>query len=86
MHMQDVRLNMYGCVHLVVTISFLNINVDYVVDPLLAGTVYMNSYKYSLHGMNVSNMWPTTKYIPPLPPMKRRMSARPTIKRRKRCF
>ncbi|CAH1448267.1 unnamed protein product [Lactuca virosa] len=32
--------------------------------------------------MNESAMWPPTDYIAPLPPLKRKMSGKPTVKRR----
>ena len=37
----------------------------------------------TIHGMNGSSLWPVTNYIPPLPPLKRRMPGRPTVKRRR---
>ncbi|CAH1432952.1 unnamed protein product [Lactuca virosa] len=33
--------------------------------------------------MNGSDMWPPTDYIPPLPPLKRKMPGRPSIKRKR---
>ncbi|CAH1438468.1 unnamed protein product [Lactuca virosa] len=33
--------------------------------------------------MNGSAMWPPIEYIPPLPPLKRKMPGRPTIKRKR---
>ncbi|CAH1423816.1 unnamed protein product [Lactuca virosa] len=44
---------------------------------------YRNAYKYPLRGMNGSNMWPSTSFIPPLPPLKRKMPGRPKVNRRK---
>ncbi|CAH1448892.1 unnamed protein product [Lactuca virosa] len=44
---------------------------------------YHNTYKQPIHGMNGKNMWPSTDLIPPLPPLKIRMPARPTINRRR---
>jgi len=77
------QLNGYGCVHSVATISFLNRNPEHFVDPLYLGTFFNNTYRYPIFGMNGSNMWPTTNYTPPLPPLKRRMPGRPTVKRRR---
>ncbi|CAH1414959.1 unnamed protein product [Lactuca virosa] len=71
------KLNGYGCVHSVATISFLNRDVGGYVDTMFYGAVYTNTYKYLIQGMNGSNMWPPTDFIPPLPPMKRRMPGRP---------
>ncbi|CAH1413142.1 unnamed protein product [Lactuca virosa] len=47
------------------------------------GAVYKNTYKYLIQGMNGSNMWPPTDFIPPLPPMKRSMPGRPKVNRRR---
>nr|KAJ0193745.1 hypothetical protein LSAT_V11C800445010 [Lactuca sativa] len=38
---------------------------------------------YRMASMNGSNMWPETKYTPPLPRVSRRMSGRPTVKRKR---
>ncbi|CAH1440609.1 unnamed protein product [Lactuca virosa] len=78
------QLNGYRCVHLVATLAYLNITPDGpYVDPMYLATLYHNTYKQPIHGMNGKNMWPSTDLIPPLPPLKRRMLGRPTIKRRK---
>ncbi|XP_023759118.1 uncharacterized protein LOC111907557 [Lactuca sativa] len=45
--------------------------------------IYKNTYKYPMCGMNGSNMWPPTEFIPPLPPLKRKMLGRPKVNRRK---
>ncbi|CAH1444405.1 unnamed protein product [Lactuca virosa] len=44
---------------------------------------FHNTYKQPIHGMNGKNMWPSTDLTPPLPPLKRCMLGRPTIKRRR---
>ncbi|CAH1436434.1 unnamed protein product [Lactuca virosa] len=77
------QLNGYGCVHSVATISYLNRDVGSYVDPMFFGAFYRNAYKYPLRGMNGSNMWPSTNFIPPLPPLKRKMPGRPKVNRRK---
>ncbi|CAI9287734.1 unnamed protein product [Lactuca saligna] len=38
---------------------------------------------WQMNGMNGSAMWPLSEYIPPLPPLKRKMPGRPTIKRKR---
>ncbi|XP_023732226.1 uncharacterized protein LOC111880046 [Lactuca sativa] len=43
----------------------------------------LNGYACPIHGMNGKNMWPSTDLIPHLPPLKRHMPGRPTIKRRR---
>ncbi|KAL7597701.1 hypothetical protein Lser_V15G24582 [Lactuca serriola] len=77
------QLNGYGCVYSVETISFLNRNVGSYVDPMYFGAFYRNTYKYPMKGMNGSNMWPCTNYSPPLPPLRRKLSGRPKVNRRK---
>ncbi|CAH1433783.1 unnamed protein product [Lactuca virosa] len=76
------QLNGYGCVHLVATIAFLNVTPDRpYIDPLYLATFFHNTNKKSISGMNGMNMWPSTDFTPPLPPLKRRMPGRTTIKR-----
>ncbi|XP_023770486.1 uncharacterized protein LOC111919104 [Lactuca sativa] len=75
------QLNGYGCVHSVATISYLNRDVATYVDPMLYDVFYKNTYKYHIHGMNGSNMWLVTEFIPPLPPLKRSMPGRPKVNR-----
>ncbi|CAH1453343.1 unnamed protein product [Lactuca virosa] len=77
------KLNGYGCVHSVAAISYVNRDVEAFVDPLYRTCIYMNTYKYSIGSMNGSAMWPPTDYIPPLPPLKRKITERPTIKRKR---
>ncbi|KAL7607472.1 hypothetical protein Lser_V15G15350 [Lactuca serriola] len=77
------QLNGYGCMHSVATISYLNSDVGNYVDPMYYGAIYKNTYKYPMRGMNGSNMWPPTEFIPPLPPLKRKMPGRPKVNRRK---
>lgn len=73
------QLNGYRCIHYVATLACLNITPDgSYVYLMYLGALFHNTYKQPIHGMNGSNMWPSTEYIPP---MKRRMLGRPTIKR-----
>ncbi|CAI9296222.1 unnamed protein product [Lactuca saligna] len=77
------QMNGYGCVQSVVAISYVKRDVETFVDPLYCDCIYMNTYKYSIKCMNGIAMWPPTDYIPPLPPLKRKMLRRPTVKRKR---
>ncbi|XP_023739034.1 uncharacterized protein LOC111887046 [Lactuca sativa] len=76
------KLNGYGCVHSEATISYLNRDVANYVDPILYDAFYKNTYKYQIRGMNGSNMWQPTKFIPLLSPLKRRIPGRPKVNKR----
>nr|KAJ0185031.1 hypothetical protein LSAT_V11C900497880 [Lactuca sativa] len=66
----------------VATLVFLNVTPDGpYVDPLYLTTFFHNTYKKSISGMNWMTMWPSTTFTPPLPPLKRRMPGRSTVKR-----
>ncbi|KAI3502228.1 hypothetical protein L1887_30260 [Cichorium endivia] len=78
------QLNKYSCVHSIATITYINGTIEAYVEPLYLATFYNNAYKFPLLAMNGSDMWPSTDYTPPLPPNKRTMPGRPTIKRRRR--
>ena len=69
--------------HSVATISYLNRDVGSYVDPMYSRAFYRNTYKYPMHGMNGSNMWPFTEFIPPLPPLRRKIPGIPKVNRRK---
>ena len=76
------QLNENGYVHSVATLTYLNITPDGAyVDPLYLGAFFHNTYKQSISGMNEMSMWHFTNFLPPLPPLKRRMPGRPTMKR-----
>ncbi|CAH1435952.1 unnamed protein product [Lactuca virosa] len=76
------QLNGYGCVHSVATLAFLNVTPDGpYVDPLYLAAFFHNTYKKSISGMIGMNMWPSKNFTALLPPLKRRMSGRPTVKR-----
>ena len=78
------QLNGIACVHSVATLGYLNREYEApYVSAMYLATIYRHAYKYPIHGMNGSNLWPATNFIPPLPPLKRRMPGRPTVKRRR---
>ncbi|CAH1454399.1 unnamed protein product [Lactuca virosa] len=64
-------------------ISYLNRDVEAYVDVMFTTTTYMKSYKYIIATLNGSDLWPHTEYIPPLPPINRRMADRPVTKRKR---
>ena len=68
--------------HSIAIISYLNRDFGSYVGPMLFGVVYRNTYNSPLHGMNGSNMWPCIDFIPPLPPLRRRIPGRPKVNRR----
>nr|KAJ0209995.1 hypothetical protein LSAT_V11C400161160 [Lactuca sativa] len=77
------QLNGYGCAHSIASISFLNRDVEAYVDNMFSTTTFRKAYNYIIAPMNSSHMWPDTNYTPPLPLISRRMSGRPTTKRKK---
>ncbi|CAH1425790.1 unnamed protein product [Lactuca virosa] len=50
---------------------------------MFSSITYMKAYKFRLTPMNGSNLWPTTDYTPPLPPVRRTMRGRPATKRKR---
>ncbi|CAI9292180.1 unnamed protein product [Lactuca saligna] len=71
------------CVHAVVAISYLNRNVEDYVAPWFHTTMFLTCYNHTINPLNGSSMWPEVPYMKPLPPQKRRLPGRPTLKRKR---
>ncbi|CAI9266035.1 unnamed protein product [Lactuca saligna] len=71
------------CVHAVAAISYLNRNVEDYVAPWFHTAMFLTCYNHTINPLNGSSMWPEAPYMKPLPPQKRRLPGRPTLKRKK---
>ncbi|CAI9267628.1 unnamed protein product [Lactuca saligna] len=71
------------CVHAVATISYLNRNAEDYVAPWFHTTMFLTCYNHTINPLNGSSMLPEAPYMKPLPPQKRRLRGRPTLKRKK---
>ncbi|CAI9281394.1 unnamed protein product [Lactuca saligna] len=45
--------------------------------------MFLTCYNHTINPLNGSSMWPEAPYMKPLPPQKRRLPGRPTLKRKK---
>nr|KAJ0228264.1 hypothetical protein LSAT_V11C100040910 [Lactuca sativa] len=70
------------CVHAVATISYLNKNAEDYVAPWFHTAMFLTCYHHTINPLNGSSMWPEAPYMKPLPPQKRRLPGRPTLKRK----
>ncbi|CAI9272588.1 unnamed protein product [Lactuca saligna] len=77
------QLTRYPCMHGYACIASLNMDVEEYVSPWFTTSMYLNCYRYTINPLNGSNMWPHVDYISPLPPKRRRLSGRPSTKRKK---
>ncbi|KAI3765597.1 hypothetical protein L2E82_15635 [Cichorium intybus] len=80
---QIKSLNRYPCVHGVACILYLNMDCQDFVSQWFTTNMFLKSYQYNIMPLNGSDMWPQVDYIKPLPPKKRRLPGRPTVKRRR---
>ncbi|CAI9280218.1 unnamed protein product [Lactuca saligna] len=71
------------CVHAMTTISYLNKNAEDYVAPWFHTAMFLTCYNHTISPLNGSSMWPEAPYMKPLPPQKRRLPRRPTLKRKK---
>ncbi|CAI9288651.1 unnamed protein product [Lactuca saligna] len=71
------------CVHAVAAISYLNRNAEDYVAPWFHTAMFLTCYNHTINPLNGSSMWPEAPYMKPLPPQKRRLPGRPTLKRKK---
>lgn len=69
--------------HGVACISYLNMDCQDFVSQWFTTDMFLKSYQYNIMPLNGSDMWPQVDYIKPLPPKKRRLPGRPTVKRRR---
>ena len=69
--------------HAYAAISNLNRDLEDYVSPWLTTTMSGNAYIYTIKPLNGSDMWSDVDYIKPLPPKNRRMSGRPSTKRKR---
>nr|KAJ0219886.1 hypothetical protein LSAT_V11C200069800 [Lactuca sativa] len=77
------QVSVIPCVHAVVAISYLNKNVEVYVAPWFHTTMFLTCYNHTINPLNGSSMWPEVPYMKPLPPQKRRLPGRPTLKRKR---
>ncbi|XP_023766429.3 uncharacterized protein LOC111914957 [Lactuca sativa] len=71
------------CLHGVAAISYLNHDAEAYVSQSYTTEAYLKCYKYSINPLNSSEMWPDVPYHKPLPPKRRRLPGRPSVKRKK---
>lgn len=76
------QLSGIPCLHAIAALAHLNISAESYVSLWYKSDMFLNAYRYNIQPINGSAMWPNTDYTPPLPPKKRRMPGRPTIKRK----
>ena len=77
------QLTGYPCVHGMAAIASLNLNPEDYVHSCYSKASFLKCYAYTIHPLNDSSMWPTSDYFVPLPPKRRRLPGRPTIKRKR---
>ncbi|CAI9286416.1 unnamed protein product [Lactuca saligna] len=71
------------CLHGVAAISYLNHDAEAYVSQSYTTEAYLKCYKYSINPLNSSEMWPDVPYHKPLPPKRRRLPGRPSVKRKR---
>ncbi|CAI9277663.1 unnamed protein product [Lactuca saligna] len=77
------QLARYPCVHGYAAISSLNRDPEEYVSEWFTTSMYASCYRYNIRPLNCSAMWPEVDYTKPLPPKKRRLPGRPTLKRKR---
>ncbi|CAI9289370.1 unnamed protein product [Lactuca saligna] len=73
----------YPYVHGYAAISSLNRDPKEYVSEWFTTSMYASCYRYNIRPLNCSAMWPEVDYTKPLPPKKRRLPGRPTMKRKR---
>ncbi|CAI9291985.1 unnamed protein product [Lactuca saligna] len=70
------------CEHAVETILYHNKNAEDYVAPWFHTAMFLICYNHTINLLNGSSMWLEAPYMKPLPPQKRRLPGRPTLKRK----
>ncbi|XP_023753694.1 uncharacterized protein LOC111902053 [Lactuca sativa] len=70
------------CVHEVASISYLNKNAEDYVAPWFHTTMFLTCYNHTINPLNGSSMRPEAPYMKPLPPKKKGLPGRSTLKRK----
>ncbi|KAL4583549.1 hypothetical protein LXL04_008127 [Taraxacum kok-saghyz] len=71
------------CVHAIAAMYFDQQNPEDFINPVFSIEKFKSSYDTFLQPMNGINLWHTTPYEKPLPPISRRMPGRPTVNRKR---
>nr|KAJ0208880.1 hypothetical protein LSAT_V11C400179400 [Lactuca sativa] len=72
------------CVHAILAISSLNLDVEAFVSNSYTKTSFLSSYEYNIHALNDISEWPHVEGLhTTLPPLKRRLPGRPCVKRKR---
>ncbi|CAI9293205.1 unnamed protein product [Lactuca saligna] len=71
------------CLHGVAAISSLNQDAETYVSQSYSKEAYLKCYNYSINPLNGSDMWEEVPYRKPLPPKRRRLPGRPSVKRKR---
>ncbi|KAI7725235.1 hypothetical protein M8C21_005641 [Ambrosia artemisiifolia] len=77
------QLSGIPCVHTVAALTFINKDPENFVSFWLKKDMFREAYKYPIKPLRGSAFWPKTDDIKPLPPKKRCMSGRPSVKRKR---
>ncbi|CAI9280761.1 unnamed protein product [Lactuca saligna] len=71
------------CLNGVAAVSYLNNDAETYVSQSYTIEAYLKFYKYSIDPLNSSDMWPNVTYYKPLPPKRRRLPGRSSVKRKR---
>ncbi|KAL4566065.1 hypothetical protein LXL04_030175 [Taraxacum kok-saghyz] len=71
------------CVHAIAAMYFDQQNPEDFINPVFSIEKFKSSYDTFIQPMNGSNLWHTTPYEKPLPPISRRMPGRPTVNKKR---
>ncbi|XP_023741915.1 uncharacterized protein LOC111889995 [Lactuca sativa] len=74
------KLTGIPCLHGVSAIYSLNKHAETYVSQSYSKKAYLKCYNYSINPLNGSDMWQEVPYQRPLPPEKRRLPGRPSVK------